>query len=92
MRELIENHDTDELVEGITAIKADIREWKSEYDVDSSDELRATVANTDLDPQEERERREVATDWDHARHRIGLVTDAIELYDRFSGDRFPVPA
>ncbi|MCH7661367.1 MAG: winged helix-turn-helix transcriptional regulator [Euryarchaeota archaeon] len=92
LRDLIENHDTDELAEGITAIKADIREWRSKYDVDSPDELRATIASADLDPKAERERREVANDWEHARHRIELVRDAIELYDRFTGERFPVLA
>lgn len=52
----------DELAAKVSEMKADIREWQATFDVESADELRATVADADLDADEEARRREIARD------------------------------
>jgi hypothetical protein len=67
-----------------------IRTWKSEYDVETSNQLRASLASEDIG--NERERRQAAREWDHLLTRRRLVEDALRLYDRFPGEPRSAPA
>jgi len=82
MRELYEDHTTDDLAASLTQINEQIRTWKSAYDVETPNELRATIASA-TDAEDERQRRQDAREWDHLVTRRRLVEDALRLYDRF---------
>jgi DNA-binding transcriptional ArsR family regulator len=82
MRELYEDHSPDELADGLKNINEQIRTWKSSYDVETPNELRASLASAE-DAEDERERGQVAREWDHLVTRRRLVEDALRLYDRF---------
>lgn len=71
----------EELTERLTEMNAEIREWETEYEVDSPNELRATLAEDDLGADEETRRREIAQDWEHLRRRIRIVSFAIREWD-----------
>lgn len=86
MRELYEAHSPDELAASLEQMNEQIRAWKAEYDVDTPNELRASLGRTD-DVTDERERRQVAREWDHLETRRRLVEDALRLYDRFPSER-----
>lgn len=49
-------------MDGIIELKGDIRAWKTDYGVESPDELRQSITNDALDTEEERERSEIAND------------------------------
>jgi predicted ArsR family transcriptional regulator len=80
IRDLVNDHDKDELTAELGAIRDDIDEWKDEYDVASADELRATVGN-DIPAAERRPRRYDAEDWEYYEHQVMLIKQAIQLYD-----------
>ncbi|MFW5900773.1 MAG: ArsR/SmtB family transcription factor, partial [Halodesulfurarchaeum sp.] len=56
IRDLINEHQKDELTAELAAIRDDIDEWKAAYDVESADELRATVGDN-IPAAERRQRR-----------------------------------
>ena len=41
-----------------------IRNWENEFDVESPNQLRGTLADESLDTEEEDRRREIACEWD----------------------------
>ena len=86
MRELYEEHSPDELAASLEAMNEQIRTWKRDYDTETPNELRASLGKTG-DAADEGERRRVAREWDHLRTRRRLVEDALQLYDRFPGER-----
>ncbi|MFC5973445.1 hypothetical protein ACFPYI_19115 [Halomarina salina] len=86
MRELYEEHSPDELAVSLEEMNEQIRTWKTEYDVETPNELRASLGRTE-DLTDERQRRQVAGEWDHLKTRRRLVEDALHLYDRFPGER-----
>lgn len=86
MRELYDEHSPDELAGSLEEMNEQIRAWKAEYDVESPNELRASLARTP-DAVDERDRRRVAREWEHLETRRRLVEDALRLYDRFPGER-----
>ncbi|ELZ31322.1 hypothetical protein C474_08472 [Halogeometricum pallidum JCM 14848] len=86
VRELYEEHSPDELAASLEAMNEQIRTWKREYDVETPNELRASLGRID-DVADERERRQAAREWDHLETRRRLVEDALRLYDRFPGER-----
>jgi Mn-dependent DtxR family transcriptional regulator len=86
MRELYEDHAPDELAASLEEMNEQIRAWKRAYDVDTPNELRASLGRAD-DLAAERERRQAAREWDHLETRRRLVEDALRLYDRFPGER-----
>lgn len=90
MRELYEHHSPDELARSLEEMNEQIRTWKSEYDAETSNQLRASLANEDI--RDERERRQAAREWDHLAARRRLVEDALRLYDRFPGEPRSAPA
>lgn len=86
MRELYDEHAPDDLAASLEGMNEQIRTWKAEYGVDTPNELRASLAGTE-DVTDDRERRQVAREWDHLETRRRLVEDALRLYDRFPGER-----
>jgi Mn-dependent DtxR family transcriptional regulator len=84
MRELYEHHAPDELAESLEEMNEQIRIWKSEYDAETSNQLRASLASEDI--EDEHERRQAAREWDHLATRRQLVEDALRLYDRFPSE------
>lgn len=86
MRELYEDHSPDDLAASLEEMNEQIRAWKIEYDVETPNELRASLRRID-DVEDERERRQAAREWDHLETRRRLVEDALRLYDRFPGER-----
>lgn len=91
MRELYDEHSPDELAASLEEMNEQIRTWKTEYGVETPNELRASLGQTE-DLTDERERREMAREWDHLKTRRRLVEDALRLYDRFPGERRSAPA
>lgn len=69
------------LTDRLTEMKTQIREWEREYGVDSPNELRATLAESDLGVDEETRRRERAQEWEHLQRRVRIVGFAIREWD-----------
>ncbi|EMA70320.1 hypothetical protein C462_10752 [Halorubrum distributum JCM 13916] len=67
MRELLEEHDHDDLIELRSELNSQIEEWRAEYDVDSVDEIQK-------DPVEGPDARE----WRLVAYRHSIVEEAIE--------------
>lgn len=88
MRELYENHTPEELAESLATMRDQIRTWKATYDSETPNELRASITEA-ADEADERERLEIAQEWDHLRTRQSLVEDALSLYDRFPNGSTP---
>lgn len=83
-------------VEDLTGRLADmndrIREWKAEFDVDSPNELRATLADGNLGADERDRRREVAREWEHLERRIEIVGFAVREWDFLAPNTGPLEA
>ena len=86
MRELYEEHSPDELAASLEEMNEQIRTWKTEYDVETPNELRASLGR-ETDTADERERQQAAREWDHLKTRRRLVEDALRLHDRVPGER-----
>ncbi|WP_256297609.1 DUF7342 family protein [Haloarchaeobius salinus] len=71
----------EELTDRLAEMKDRIREWEDEFGVESPNQLRATVAESHVGPDEEKRRRDVARDWDHLQRRIQIVGFAIREWD-----------
>ncbi|WP_081706807.1 DUF7342 family protein [Halarchaeum acidiphilum] len=91
MRELYEDHSPDELATSLEEMNDQIRSWKMEYDVETPNELRASLSSAP-DREDERARREAARKWEHLQTRRRLVEDALRLYDRFPREQHTAPA
>jgi hypothetical protein len=86
IRDLIETQQKDDLTAELGAIRADIEEWKESYDVDSPDELRASVGD-EIPGAERRQRQHAAEDWEYYEHQATLIKQAIQLYDTIEATR-----
>jgi predicted transcriptional regulator len=75
------DHTAEELTERITDMKDQIRAWEIEFDAQSPNQLRATVADDGLTPEEEAQRREIARNWEHLQRRIQIVGFAVREWD-----------
>lgn len=84
VRTLAREHDRDELMEIVATLKGEIEEWQQTFDVETPDELRASVANADVIEEAVYERQKIAEDWDYSAHRLGLIKDALTQYDRLT--------
>jgi predicted ArsR family transcriptional regulator len=87
LRELVAEHDRDELAGLAANLKAEIESWRDEYDVASPDELRSTAATEGVSADDATERRRAASDWELAAYRLSLVEDALSRYDEYSDTR-----
>jgi hypothetical protein len=74
-------HTVEELTDRLADMKAQIRDWEDEFDVESPNQLRGTLAEGDLDANEEDRRREIAREWEHLQWRIQIVGFAIREWD-----------
>jgi len=74
-------HTVEELTDRLGDMKTQIRDWKDEFDVESPNQLRGTLADESLDAAEEERRREVAREWEHRQRRIQIVGFAIREWD-----------
>ena len=86
IRDLVDGHQKDDLTAELVAIRDDIDEWKDAYDVESADELWATVGD-DIPAAERRQRRRDAEDWEYYEHQVTLIKQAIQLYDTIEATR-----
>ncbi|WP_138004511.1 DUF7342 family protein [Halalkalirubrum salinum] len=74
-------HTVEELTDRLANMKAQIRDWEEEFDVESPNQLRGTLAEEALDADEEDRRREIAREWEHLQRRIEIVGFAIREWD-----------
>ncbi|MFC7060164.1 DUF7342 family protein [Halovenus salina] len=75
------DHTVEELTDRLAEMKAQIRDWEDEFDVESPNQLRGTLANETLGSDEEDRRREIAQAWEHLQWRIEIVGFAIREWD-----------
>jgi hypothetical protein len=90
MRELYDSHSPDELAASLEDMNGQIDGWKDEYDVETPNQLRASLASGD-DSREGGERRRTAREWEHLAARRRLVEDALRLHDRFPSEPRSAP-
>lgn len=76
----------EELTDRLAEMKSRIRDWKEEFEVESPNQLRATVADADLGAETEDRRREIARDWEYLRRRIRIVGFAVREWDFLAPD------
>ena len=74
-------HTVEELTDRLAGMKAQIRDWKDEFGVDSPNQLRGTLAFGSHGVDEEDRRREVAREWEHLQRRIRIVGFVIREWD-----------
>ncbi|ELZ10737.1 hypothetical protein C479_07998 [Halovivax asiaticus JCM 14624] len=75
------DHTVEELTDRLADMKARIRGWQDEFDVETPNQLRGTIADEALDADEEDRRREIAGKWDHLQRRIEIVGFAVREWD-----------
>jgi len=90
LRELILTNDKEELRGEFESISERIEDWKTTYDVESFEELEASLAD-DRDPDEIRERRRVLRRWENSQHSRETIRTALRLYDDVQSLRNDVP-
>ena len=71
----------EELTDRLAGMRSKVRTWSEEFEVESPNQLRATVGDGDLAPKEESRRREVAREWAHLERRIEIVQFAIREWE-----------
>ena len=71
----------EELTDSLAEMKSEVRAWSEEFEVESPNQLRATVGDGDLAPEEESRRREIAREWEHLERRIEIVQFAIREWE-----------
>ena len=74
-------HTVEDLIERLTEMNAQIRGWKDEFDIESPNQLRGTIADQVLDVTEEDRRREIAREWEQLQRRIEIVGFAIREWE-----------
>jgi len=80
LRELILTNDREELRGELEAIADRIEAWQTEYDVQSPEELEATLAD-DLPANEIRDRRQALRRWENSLRLRDTIQTALQLYD-----------
>ena len=75
------DHTVEDLTQRLTEMNAQIRGWKNEFDVESPNQLRGTIADQVLDVTEEDRRRKIAREWEQLQRRIEIVGFAIREWD-----------
>ncbi|QLH76907.1 ArsR family transcriptional regulator [Halosimplex rubrum] len=90
VRALIGEYDQDGLTALAADLKADIETWREEYDTAGPETLRQQAVDGTVSANEARERRQIASDWEHTRYRLSLIEDALDRYGEFTSR--PAPA
>ncbi len=85
-------HSVEELTDRLTDMKTQIRDWKDEFDVESPNQLRGTLADEMVDAEEEDRHREIAREWEHLQRRIEIVGFAIREWDFLAPTNGPAEA
>jgi hypothetical protein len=85
-------HTVEELTDRLAEMKAQIRDWKNEFGVESPNQLRGTLADESLDADEEAHRRESAREWEHLQRRIQIVGFAVREWDFLAPTTEPAEA
>lgn len=80
LRELILDNSREDLRAELEAIAERLDEWKTEYDVESIDELEATLAE-DRGPEDISERRRALRRWENSLRTRQTIRTALTLYD-----------
>jgi DNA-binding Lrp family transcriptional regulator len=75
------DHTVEELTDRLGEMKAQIRDWKDEFGVESPNQLRGTLVDEALGADEENRRREIAREWGHLQRRLKIVGFAIREWD-----------
>lgn len=83
IRELLDEHDHDGLVQLKAELQERVSEWHAEYEADSPAALRKRAADTE-DAETTRRMRADANDWELVAHRLGIVEEAIRNYTAYS--------
>ena len=74
-------HTVEELTDRLTEMNAQIRGWKDEFDVESPNQLRGTIADQVLDVTEGDRRRDIAREWEQIQRRIEIVGFTLREWD-----------
>ena len=82
----------EELTDRLADMKTQIRDWEDEFDVESPNQLRGTLADESLDADEEDRRREIAREWEHLQRRIEIVGFTIREWDFLAPTNEPTEA
>lgn len=82
----------EELTDRLAEMNARIRGWEDECNIESPNQLRATLADEDLDPDEADRRREIAREWDHLQRRVRIVGFAIREWEFLTPESNPAEA
>ena len=76
----------------LAEMTAQVRDWEDEFDVESPNQLRGTLADETLDADEEDRRREIAREWEHLQRRIQIVGFTIREWDFLAPTTEPTEA
>jgi len=74
-------HTVEELTDRLAEMKAQIRDWESEFGVESPNQLRGTLADASLERDADGRRREIASEWEQLQRRIQIVGFAVREWD-----------
>jgi hypothetical protein len=85
LRDLLEEHDRNDLIELKVELQSQIEDWEANYGVDSPRDLRAQAAETDTASQT-RDLQKTASEWELALYRLSILEDAIENYATYTQD------
>ena len=91
LRELILTNDQEQLRGELEAIAERIDDWRATYDVESIEDLEATLAE-DRTPDEIRDRRRVLRRWENSHSSREAIKAALALYDNVRSLTETVPA
>ncbi len=91
LRELILTNDRAELRGELEAIADRIEDWKTTYEVDSPEDLEATLGD-DLPADEIRARRQALRRWENSLRSRDTIQTALQLYDDIQSLTDDVPA
>jgi len=83
LRELIANHDHEQLLELRADLQQQIQKSKVQHGVDSPAELRTRATETET-ATETMELIEAASDWELSRYQLSIVDDAIDNYSDYA--------
>lgn len=86
----VEQHTKDDLLDAVEEVREETAAIKTEYGVETPDELRALATDDESPIPDIKEYRRVAAEWDSLRHRLSIYQEALERYNEF--DRSAVTA
>jgi hypothetical protein len=85
IRDLLNEHDYDELIDLKAELQEQLDTWQNKYDVDSPDELHECAVETNHAEATSNIAKTVS-DWRHVLYRLSLVDETIKNYRTYSCD------